>query len=360
MEKPSEVEHWFSPKWPNGPEDPGVAQVCITERRLGHVRVFYLDEQGLAKMPWIGLALMYRDGTLSRENAGMFSAALLLSSVRHKLREYRAPLSGLRECYRDDGHESFVRSLWGSRRDAAEAFYRNSDGEVARGVEQFRRRLFDTLPMGTGSALDFPLPVGVAGLFRLPARYEDYEEAVGRIFTSLGRHLVGSAFRHKRGPRIKSWLRWAEDAVSHSAKLPLNASREELACAVAYGTWFAQTGCYPAGMVEFAKGLRPGLEKDDALLFRWMHMPNPLLGVPIHCWPEDYHDFIWAVMGEVLAGKTNLKAARDRVVHVLGLHGAIRDENQEQDRDRKREVVKRQRRDAMIREDQGRTAGKPR
>jgi len=113
-------------------------------------------------------------------------------------------------------------------------------------------------------------------------------------------------------------------------------------------------------MVEFAKGLRPGLEKDDALFFKWMHMANPLLGVPVHGWPEDYQDVVWTLMMGVLAGEMTLKAARNRVGRVLGLHGVIRDENQEQDRDRKREVVKRQRRDAMIREDQGRTGGKSR
>lgn len=363
-EKSSEVTHWFTPKWPNGPEDPEVARACVTERHLGHVRIFCLGEQALAKMPWIGLALMYQNGTLSRDNADVFSAALLLSSVRHGLREFRVPISGLRECYRDDKRnderDSIVKSLWGSRRDAAKALYRNGDGEVVRGVQQFRRQFADSLPMGTGSAVDFPLPVGVTALFRLPIRYNDYEEAVGRIYTSLGKHLVDSAFRHKRGPPIKDWLRWMKDAVSHPAKAPLNATREELACAVAYGTWFAQTGCYPVALAEFTKGLRPGLENGDALLFRWMHMPNPLLGVPMHYWPENYQDFVWAVKMKVLAGKMKFKAARDRVTDVLGLHGVIRDEVQEQDRDRKRKAARDRRSEHIIREERGRSGKKPR
>lgn len=309
----------------------------------GH-RAFYLEhDENFDEIPWGGLALLFRDGAIRADMMPAMIAAILLYRARRGLQEYREPVKGIRGLYRDRSGGSVAQSLMGDKKKALNDLRQGlKDGERLE-PKAFRRRLSQIFRTNTSvkrSARMDGLPIGVASHFKLPTWDTTCDAAAARVLQDLGDHI--SKWQSGKGRRRpKDPLKYLKDRFSHSSQPPLNATREELACTVAFATWIAQSCCYPYAMWTQSKNIDPPLNKTEKLLFIWYHSDKSLLGIPLQCVRPDYWNLTQSVATEFLRKKITAGAAQQKMAQILGYHSLLKEDSQYQDRDRKAKMPKR-------------------
>ncbi len=198
---------------------------------------------------------------------------------------------------------------------------------------------FDNIAWG-GLVLSFADGLAEADLaapmVAMPKWNTRLDESTGLLLTRLGERVRQWWQRGPRGRRPKDPMRWLGDLFTHPSRPPLHASREELACAVAYATHHALASCYRYAVRELVQRARPPLNDFEQDLFRFYHWHTGLLGIPINTLRCDYRELISETVNDLLRRRINGGEARSRIWQILAQHGLLKDESLEHDRARYR------------------------
>lgn len=314
-------------------------------------RIFLVaQDDRFDEIVWGGMALAHADGLLPDKLVAPLIGAHLLYRARDSLREYRQPLSGPQNLYREGAGQSLADSLLGDRRNVWKSVRAQEVAEGERGPRVFRRLLPRLLALGGGRPPAAGLPIGVTCMFALPARSPHFEESTGAILLRLGERVRQWWRRSPDGRRPKDVLVWMSDLFSHPGRAPLCASREELAYAVAYATHVSLASNYRYAMRELVQQVQPGLNALEKDLFEFYHWNTDLLGIPIQAMRRDYYEMVSDVVNDLLRRNISGSEVWRRAQQILGQHGLLKEDNLEQERAAKRrQSVARRRRDQAFR-----------
>lgn len=350
----------FEWAWPHS-MDVKLPSISGEELLLGPHRVFRLRSDHQSDLiAWGGFDLVMASDILEPRLIPPLIAALLMYISRRSLQEYRAPLRGLRAAYRESKEKTFAEVLLGSKKEASARIRRNSPEFWSDSFERFRkgfanglrRELLSILPLNPASQSisSSPIPPVVTTLFGLPSWGPKHHIAVRRILLDVGAHIAKWPGRKKRPSDPRKWMC---DQFSHPGTPPLNASREELAAAVAASTWIAQSFCHPYGMLCFALQIRPRLSKTELELFSLCHF-NSTCGIPFGCIRRDVVDYLTPILGEIVHHRDRPANLKPRTAQLLGLISTLMDEIHDRDRTRKSDPKLKQLIERAQREDRGR------